>query len=163
MSTEWYALRVKPHKEVSVCQLIQAREVELFYPTLKVQSRRGRSEKPYFPGYLFIHVNLSPLGIHAFSWIPGTHGLVAFGGEPAIVPAQFIETLKSRLQQLERQKNLPPPIQPGDKVRIVNGPFQGYEAIFDTHVPGKERVQILLSFLSRQQRLKLDRASVEKV
>ncbi len=162
MSTEWYALRVKPHKEISVCQLIQVRDVELFYPTLKVQSRRGNSEKPYFPGYLFIHVDLSPLGIHAFSWIPGTHGLVAFGGEPAVVPTQFIEALKNRLHQLESREKRPA-IQPGDKVRIVNGPFQGYEAIFDAQVPGKERVQVLLSFLSRQQTLKLERGSVEKV
>ncbi len=36
----------------------------------------------------------------------------------------------------------------GDVVRINFGPFEGYEAIFDTRLPGTERVRVLLQFLS---------------
>jgi len=33
----------------------------------------------------------------------------------------------------------------GDKVRVVEGPFRGFEAIFERYLSGAERVAILLS------------------
>jgi transcriptional antiterminator RfaH len=38
----------------------------------------------------------------------------------------------------------------GDVVRINYGPFDGYEAIFDSRLPGTERVRVLLEFLSHR-------------
>ncbi|MEZ4515906.1 MAG: hypothetical protein R3C44_03375 [Chloroflexota bacterium] len=51
----------------------------------------------------------------------------------------------------------------GDPVRIVSGPFEGYEAIFDARLPGTDRVQVLLAFLgTHPQRLKLDTDAIRK-
>jgi transcription antitermination factor NusG len=36
----------------------------------------------------------------------------------------------------------------GDKIRISDGPFAGYEAIFDVRIPGSERVRVLIQMLS---------------
>jgi transcriptional antiterminator RfaH len=44
--------------------------------------------------------------------------------------------------------NLVDELQNGDKIRIQYGPFQGYEAIFNTRIPGTERVRVLLKLLS---------------
>jgi transcriptional antiterminator RfaH len=41
-------------------------------------------------------------------------------------------------------------IQPGDKVRLVGGPFAGYEAIFNERLPGTERVRVLLKLLQKR-------------
>jgi transcription antitermination factor NusG len=51
----------------------------------------------------------------------------------------------------------------GDNVRIVSGALSGYEAIFDTALPGKDRVQVLLAYLSDQpKRLQLDASQIKK-
>jgi transcription antitermination factor NusG len=36
-------------------------------------------------------------------------------------------------------------------VVIQDGPFAGYEAIFDTRLPGRERVRVLLKLLQKRQ------------
>ncbi len=167
MTNNWYALSVKPHKERTVHQLLKTQDVEVFFPTIKVKPKNPRAAKirPYFPGYMFVHVNLKDMGTNAFSWTPGTRGLVAYGGEPAIVPSDLIQELKQRLAQIEESGELVlNGIKRGDHVRIVKGPFEGYEAIFDMHLPGKERVQVLLAFLSSHpQPIKLDSDDIEKL
>ena len=167
MSLHWYVLRVKPHKERAVFQLLQTREVEAYFPVIKVTPKNPRAakERPYFPGYLFVRANLEKLGANALSWVPGTHGLVAFGDVPAIVPVNLIHEIKHRLSAVEASGGLVlDNLKKGDRVRIVSGVFEGYEAIFDTRVPDGQRVQVLMSFLSRHpQPVKLDVADIEKL
>jgi transcriptional antiterminator RfaH len=38
-------------------------------------------------------------------------------------------------------------LKPGDRVVIQDGPFAGYEAIFDVRLRGAERVRVLLQLL----------------
>jgi transcription elongation factor/antiterminator RfaH len=167
MNMEWYALNVKPHKERAVHQLLRAREVEVFFPTLTVKPKNPRAAKvrPYFPGYMFVRIDLADLGTNALKWTPGTRGLVAYGGEPAVVPRNLIQELKSRLAEIEASGGLLlNSLRQGDRVRILRGPFAGYEAIFDMHLPGKQRVQVLLAFLSSHpQPMKLDHTDIEKL
>lgn len=163
---QWYALRVKPHKEKSVYQLLQARNIDTFFPTIRVKPKNPRAakERPYFPGYMFVRADLEELGLNAFSWLPGTSGLVTFGDLPAVVPEHLIHEIKQRLAQHQAEAETMTSLRRGDHVRIVSGPFQGYEAIFDMHLPGKERVQVLLAFLSNHLHpLKLDADHVIKV
>jgi hypothetical protein len=39
---------------------------------------------------------------------------------------------------------------------ISDGPFAGYEAIFDARVPGSERVRVLLQLLNSQRQVPLE-------
>ena len=180
MSNSWYALHVKPHKERAVYDLLLSQEgirdihtpgngdrTVVFFPAVRVKPVNPRSAKvrPYFPGYMFVHANLETIGTNAFSWIPGTRGLVSFGDEPAEVPEQLIHELRSRMVRIEEAGGMVlDGLQKGDRVRIVNGPLAGYEAIFDMRLPGQQRVQVLLAFLSSHpQRLKLDANAIEKI
>lgn len=180
MTNQWYTLHVKPHRERSVHKLLLSpaslptltvledpeQGFEVFFPSYRVKPVNPRSARvrPYFPGYLFVFVDLDAVGTHAFDRIPGTHGLVAFGDEPAIVPPNLIDSLQRRMAELaltgeESAKQF----QPGDPLDITAGPFAGYEALFDEQLPGTERVQVLLSFLNKNPiKLKLDVDSVQK-
>ena len=40
---------------------------------------------------------------------------------------------------------LQPPFDNGQPVRVVDGPFRGFDAIFDRYLSGPERVAILLN------------------
>ena len=167
MNENWYALRLKPHKERVVNQRLQRLDIQTYLPMVRVKPKNPRAakEKPYFPGYLFVCADLENVGANTLNWMPGVLGLVSFGGIPAAVPENLIHELQQRLAQIEAEGGLIlAELEPGDKVRIVEGPFTGYEAIFDMRMPGKDRVQVLLSFLSQHpQPVEMDAESIKKI
>ena len=95
MALYWYALRSKPRKEEVVWRQVKNQNIEVFFPRLKVQPVNPRSRKlrPYFPGYMFVQVDLDELGLSVFKWMPHTLGLVSIGDEPAIVPEHLIHAI----------------------------------------------------------------------
>ena len=147
-------------------RLLQSRNIKTYFPTMRVEPTNPRAAKirPYFPGYMFVSIDLDDEGDNALRWTPGTRGLVRFGSEPATVPENLIHELKKRLSQLDALKEREDRMEKGDRVRIVSGPFEGYEAIFDTRLSGKDRVQVLLAYLNNHpQRVKLSIGDLEKV
>ena len=74
------------------------------------------------------------------------HSLISGGGEPVMVPPAIVEEIKRRgkdgIVELAPRK-----LDPGQKIRIVDGPFRDIEAIFDRYLSGSERVAILLDAL----------------
>ncbi len=65
MTKHWYALHTKPHKERQGDSLLRCRKVDTFLPLLKVNpvNLRAAGEKPYFPSYLFVHVDIVVIGL----------------------------------------------------------------------------------------------------
>lgn len=154
MTLEWYTLRSKPNKEEALWREVCARGYESFFPQLKVQpsNPRARKVRPYFPGYMFLRVNLLTVGFSALAWMPYSYGLVSFDSEPSPVPEQLIHVLHHRVEQINAAGGeLFDGLRHGDLVRIEAGPFAGYEAIFDAQLPGSERVRVLLKLLSKRQ------------
>lgn len=147
----WHAIRSKPHKEDFLYQQLITREIKVYYPTIQVKpvNPRSRTEIPYFPEYMFVHLDISKMGIRALNRIPGSIGLVHFGDSVPCVPEKVLEGIQQSIQVLgnlngkETHKH-----HPGEEIRITQGPLQGYTAIFDTYVQGHERVRVLLEMLS---------------
>lgn len=150
----WYAMRSKPNKETALSLELHAREVDVFYPQLRVHpaNPRSRTIRPYFPGYLFVHADLNRVAFSDLHWLPFSLGLLTFGGEPASVSDELIHRLERRVEQINGAGGeFFDRLQKGEIVQIVDGPFAGNEAIFDVRLPGSERVRVLLKLLSRQQ------------
>lgn len=151
MSTHWYALRSKPRKEEVLWRQLSAQGYEVYFPRLRVNPVNPRSKKlrAYFPGYMFINVDLEEVGRSTFNWMPHAIGLVSFGGEPASVPDNLVHAVRRRVEAIaEAGGELFQELKKGDKIRISDGPFAGYEAIFDIRIPGSERVRVLIQMLS---------------
>src|SRR5512137_2589358 len=150
MSAYWYVLHSKPHKEELLAEQLELRRVETFAPRIRVQvvNPRARPVRPYFPGYLFVHVDLEELGTSALQYVPGSSGMIDFGGEPAFVPDGLIHAIRQRVDEINSAGGeLFEALKPGETVLVHSGPFAGYEAIFDARLPGKERVRVLLKML----------------
>lgn len=153
MSLQWYALRSKPNKEEALWLEADARGFEIFYPRIRVQpiNPRSRKVRSYFPGYMFVHVDLPSVGPSAFQWMPYSYGLVTLDAEPSSVPEELIHALQRRVEVInaaggEKFDGL----KRGEKVTILGGPFAGYEALFDACLPGQERVRVLLKLLEKR-------------
>ena len=167
MTLSWYAMRSKPNKEAFLAGQLESYGVEVFYPVLRVKPVNPRSRKlrPYFPNYLFVHVDLDEVKVSDLRWMPGASGLVSFDGEPASVPDLLIAAVKKQVDLFNasaraQEKNF----KQGEPVAIEDGPFAGYEAVFDTHISGQDRVRVLLSLLqSRQLPVEIEGRQIRRV
>ena len=154
MALQWYALLSKPRKEDIVWKQIRSHGCEHFYPRMRVHpvNPRSRKVKPYFPGYLFVRVDLEELGTSVFQWMPHALGIVSFDRQPASVPDHLIQALKKRIKAIEQAGGeVFDGLEQGDMIHIHEGPFRGYEAVFDARLSGSERVRVLLQFIDDQR------------
>lgn len=154
MTERWYALRSKPHKENLLWEQLQFREIDTFYPRLRVRTvnPRARRVRPYFPGYVFVRVDLEQVNMSSLQWIPGSVGLVSFGEQPAWVPDDLVAAIRRRVDAVNQAGGeVRERLKRGEHVAILEGPFAGHEAIFDTSLPGSERVRVLLKLLGQRQ------------
>jgi transcription elongation factor/antiterminator RfaH len=151
---DWYAIQSKARKEDLVCEQLSIRNVEIFFPRIRVQpvNPRARKVKPYFPGYVFGRFDLEQIGRSCLDWIPGAIGIVNFGAEPVPVSDHIITTLQQHLKVINASATkMAEMFQKGDVIAIQGGIFAGYEAIFDARLPGRDRVEVLLNMLQGQQ------------
>lgn len=167
MPLHWYALRSKARKEEVVWRQVRAQGIEAYFPRLRVNPVNPRSRKlrPYFPGYMFVQVDLEQLGRSFFQWMPHALGLVTFGDEPAIVPENLIHAIHRRVDEIAAAGGeVFDGLKSGDVVVIRDGPFAGFEAIFDARLPGNERVRVLLQLLSNQRQvpIELDAGKIQR-
>jgi len=164
---KWYILHSKPNKEEFVLQQLSIHNIDVYYPYIRVQpvNPRSRKTRPYFPGYLFVNADLDTVGTTVLKWIPGAIGLVDFGGELASVPDDLLQTIRQLVDRINSTNSETLGIfMPGDQLIIRSGPFAGYQAIFDSYLPGHERVRVLLQMLKdRQIKIELPRARLEQV
>ncbi len=163
----WYVMRSKPNKEELLYQQLLLREIDTYYPSIQVHPVNPRSLKikPYFPGYLFIRTNLEIVGISTLQWLPGAIDLVNFGGELATISDELLQAIRRKVDRVNAANGeLLESLKPGDVVAIHDGPFAGYQAIFDTRVSGRERVRVLLQMLrDRQIGVELSIGQIERI
>jgi transcriptional antiterminator RfaH len=154
MSLRWYVLRSKPRNEDFLAEQLVMRKTETFNPRIRVQTvnPRARKVKPYFPGYIFVHLDLERSGTASMQFVPGSTGLVQFGGEAAHVPDGLIHAIRQRVDEINAAGGeLFDALKFGETVVIHSGPFAGYEALFDARLPGSDRVRVLLKLLKNRQ------------
>lgn len=154
MAVNWYVIRSKPNREEFLEGQLISRNVEVFYPRIRVRpiNPRSRKHKPYFPGYLFIQIDLEKNSVSTLERLPGVVRLVSFGGEVSVVPDANVHTIRIKVDEINSaggQKSSG--IKAGTTVKIEKGPFEGYEGIIDSRIPGKERVRVLLKMLQNRK------------
>lgn len=153
MAMNWYAYQSKPNKEDALVEQLRSRDIETYYPWIRVNpvNPRSRRSRSYFPGYVFIKVDLGEIGISALQFMPFARGLVSFDHEPAVVPEHLLSAIRKRVDEVNAAGGLEfEGLVEGAPLYITEGPFRGYEAIFDARLPGSERVRVLIQLLSKR-------------
>jgi transcriptional antiterminator RfaH len=144
---EWYLVRTKSGKERWVHEQLAGKTAEAFLPLLEARTfqwgRPASSLLPLFPCYVFARFDLEEQYFDV-KYLPGVQGIVSAGRDPLVVPITVVDEIKSRgvngVVKIE-----PKNWNPGERVRIVAGPLQGFEAIFERYLSGAERVALLLA------------------
>ena len=150
----WYVMHSKPLKEAFLRERLRIQRIEVYLPSIRVKpvNPRARKEQPFFPGYLFVHVDLEKIPISELQRIPGSIGLVCYGGEPAHVGEGLIREIQKQVEEItDSANNYVDRFRPGDLVVINDGPFAAYKAMFDCRLSGSDRVRVLLELLQGQK------------
>lgn len=111
--------------------------------------------EPLFKGYLFINIETSdPLWAKIRS-TRGVSRLVAFAGKPAPINDDIVDYIRMSVNHFNEQGG----ISKGQLLKLHDGPFRGLEAVFQ-HYDGDERAVVLISFMQKQQLIKVPLAAV---
>lgn len=146
MTARWIAIASKPHKEEALYRKLQADGYEIFFPRYRQDMGSTRVTKPYFPGYLFVKVDLDLVGVSTFQWMPFAIGPVDICGKPAHIPDRLIIAIQKRVNQLNRAAN-----SSAGSLRLENvGDIQEYKAILDVSLSIEERVVALLQVIQQE-------------
>jgi transcriptional antiterminator RfaH len=147
-------MQAKPQKEEFVYEQLGIHQIEASYPSVRVKVVKpgARKARPYFPGYLFVHVDLQTVGVSILKWIPGAVGLVCFGGEPAWVSDGMVQVIQEQVAQVNSAgAEASHGLKAGDDIVIHSGPFTGYRGIFASYLSDRERAIVFLKFIREQQ------------
>jgi transcriptional antiterminator RfaH len=151
----WYLIRTKTGAERIAHQQLQHVVERTLLPLAKTQIRqRDRTFQrinPIFPCYLFAYFSLEHAA-RQIRYAPGVRHIVRFGEQASPVPVWVIDELISRCAEgpVDLSK---PRLSIGTPVRVVHGPFQHFDAVFDGYCSGTERVAVLLSVMNAERRV----------
>lgn len=140
---QWFAAYTRSRHEKAVATKLEFLEIEHFLPLYSHVSRwKDRKVKlllPLFPSYVFVYAHLDQR-IRILQ-LPGVLSLVSSAGKPVAMPEGDIERLQASLlrgAEFEPHDYL----QVGQRVRLIRGPFEGYEGILEQK---KNKTQIVMS------------------
>ena len=157
----WYALQHKPAQGDRALAHLQNQDIACFFPKITVEKikagKRTKKLEPLFPGYLYVNLEQTdPI----WSKLRSTRGVirvVSFANKPAPISDGVIQHIKDSLDSVAEQGG----IKPGQAVQLNEGPFEGISAIFQAY-DGEERAIVLISFMQKQQRVKVPVSAIKK-
>jgi transcriptional antiterminator RfaH len=161
----WFAVYTKPRQERIALEHLERQAFHCFLPMAvnpyQRRSERKRRIEPLFPRYLFLNAVPDQQSLGPVRSTRGVATLVRFGQKLARLPEPVIEAINDRcdgdgLVQLD-----PVPVEPGDKVRVFDGPLAGLEGIFKER-KGEKRVLLLAKLLGTESTLEVDALLLQK-
>ena len=172
LSLHWYAIRTKPRQEERAehnlrTLNVEALNVEPFAPKVREDrfdpaiKQMVQVIKPLFPSYIFARFDAGRM-LHKVWFTRGVDYVVNFGQKPAIVPDEIITMIRLRMGT-DCYVKIGQELVLGDKVRIKDGPLNNFVGVFERNASTAKRIQLLLSAVSYQCRLEIDRDLIEKV
>jgi transcriptional antiterminator NusG len=124
------------------------------------EGRRRTVERRVFPGYILVQMILTEDSWYVVRNTPGVTGFVGMGNEPtALRPEEVAQIVKRMEAEAPRVKVT---YKAGQKVRIVDGPFNDFIGTVDEIDMERAKVRVMVSFFGRETPVELDFLQVEK-
>lgn len=140
---------------------------EIIVPTEEVVEMRGgqkrKSERKFFPGYVLVQMEMTDETWHLVRNVPRVLGFIGGTAErPA--PISDLEAM-SILRRVEESENKPKPkvlFEPGEVVRVTDGPFADFNGVVEDVNYEKSRLRVSVSIFGRPTPVELEFSQVEK-
>ncbi len=175
---KWYVLRAIGGKEKKVKEYIENEIAngdlkgfveQVLIPTEKVyQIRNGKKiskERNFFPGYILIEATLAGEVVHILKSVPNVIGFLGDtkGGDPVPMRQYEVNRILGRVDELaEAGEELNIPFVVGETVKVIDGPFSGFNGTIEAINEEKKKLQVMVRIFGRKTPLELSFLQVEK-
>lgn len=184
-SKRWYVVHAYSGHEKKVATSLRERVAragmqdlfgDILVPTEEVVEMRGgqkrKSERKFFPGYVLVQIETQGDGgnlrIDDDSWhlVKTTPKVLGFIGGTADKPLPIKDSEADRiLQRVQDGVEKPRPkimFEPGELVRVVDGPFNDFNGTVEEVNYDKSRLRVAVLIFGRSTPVELDFTQVEK-
>jgi transcriptional antiterminator NusG len=160
-----YEAKVKHNLEQRIETMqMQDQIFQVVVPTEdEIEVRDGKRrviERRVFPGYILVQMLLSDDSWYVVRNTPGVTGFVGMGNEPTPLRSEEVQSIMKRMEA--EAPKIKVTFKHGQKVRIVDGPFNEFIGVVDEIDMERAKVRVLVSFFGRETPVELDFLQVEK-
>ena len=140
---------------------------EILVPTEEVveirDGKKRKSERKFYPGYVLVNMVMNDETWHL---VKSTPRVLGFIGGTADKPASITEREADEiLQRVESGADKPRPktvFEPGEMVRVTDGPFADFNGVVEEVNYEKNRLQVAVLIFGRSTPVELEFRQVEK-
>ena len=176
MNKSWYVVHAFSGYEKQVMRALlerielsglQDRFGEILVPSEEVVAmkagKKRRSERKFFPGYVLVEMILDDQTWHLVKETPRVMGFI--GGKadkPAPISAAEASAILQRVQVGSEQITPKTMYEPGELVRVTDGPFNDFNGVVEEVNYEKNRLHVAVTIFGRSTPVELDFGQVEK-
>jgi len=128
---------------------------------IEVKDGKRRSiERHVFPGYVLVNMKMSEESWYVVRNTPGVTGFVGMGNDPIPLRPEEVSQILKRMEA--EAPTIKVTYKPGEKVRIIDGPFNDFHGTVDEIDMDRSKVRVMVNFFGRSTPVELDFLQVEK-
>jgi transcriptional antiterminator NusG len=127
------------------------------------EGKKRTSTRKFFPGYVLVEMDMSNESWQMIKETPKVTGFVGGGSQPIPLAQEEVDTLLKQIDSgtaVPRQKE---EFHKGDSVRIIDGPFLGFNGMVDDVDQERSRLKVLVSIFGRGTPVELGFLQVERL
>lgn len=175
MAKRWYSVSVLSNFEKKVAEQIKTAVAEaglgeeideVLVPTEEViEVRRGKkvtSERRFMPGYVLVRMEMSNRGYHLISSINRVTGFLGPQGKPMPMRDAEVNAILNRVEEGEAQPRNLIRFDIGEKVKVTDGPFEGFDGMVEEVDEDHSRLKVSVSIFGRATPVELEFTQVSK-
>ena len=175
MAKRWYSVSVLSNFEKKVAEQIRTAVAdanlgdeidEVLVPTEEViEVRRGKkvtSERRFMPGYVLVRMEMTNRGYHLISQINRVTGFLGPQGKPMPMRDAEVNQILNRVEEGEAQPRNLIRFDIGEKVKVTDGPFEGFDGMVEDVDEAHSRLKVSVSIFGRATPVELEFTQVSK-
>lgn len=140
---------------------------EVLVPTEDVVEMRGgqkrKTSRKFFPGYVLVHMELNDDTWHLVKNTPRVMGFIGGTAEkPAPITDKEAMRVLKRMEDSEERPTHKTIYEPGEMVRVTDGPFNDFTGTVEQVDYEKSRMKVAVLIFGRSTPVDLDFSQVEK-
>ena len=141
---------------------------EILVPTEEVVEMRAgqkrKSERKFFPGYVLVQMIMNDASWHLVRNVPRVMGFIGGTSDrPAPISDKEADAILNRLQESVDKPKHKTLFEPGEVIRVSDGPFADFNGTVEEVDYDKSRMKVSVLIFGRATPVELDFSQVEKV
>mgnify|MGYP001319310881 FL=1 len=172
----WYVVHAYSGFENQVMRLLKERIErsglqdhfgDVLVPTEEVVEMRDgqkrKSDRKFFPGYVLVQMDMNDDSWHLVKSVPKVMGFIGGSSDrPAPISDAEADTILQRVQEGTEKPRPKILFEPGEVVRVVDGPFNDFNGVVEEVEYEKSRLKVAVLIFGRSTPVELEFGQVEK-